>query len=248
MSTQALPFRAEYDPFASLYDRHMGADFARRAFPVVERLLLARLAPGSRLLDLCCGSGRMTSLLCSRGCRVTGVDASEPMLRLARRNAPQAQFVLGDARRLAFPPVFAAAVSSFNSLAHLHTLDDLARVCVNVRSALAAGGAWLFDLTMEDAYLARWRGSYALVEPQVCCLVRPSYDAQAKLARNDITLFYQRAAVWKRSDFTIFQKCHAGADVRAALRAAAFTRIEAYDAERDLAMTGESGRTLFLAS
>ncbi len=39
---------------------------------------------GSRILDLPCGTGRLTRLLVDRGFRVTGADVSESMLSLAR--------------------------------------------------------------------------------------------------------------------------------------------------------------------
>src|SRR4051812_33262513 len=114
MATQALHSHTEYDPFASLYDRHMGADFARRVLPVIDHLLAAQLAPGSHILDLCCGTGRVSAGLLERGFRVTGVDASESMIALARRNAPAADFIVGDLRALSLPGQFDAIVSTFN--------------------------------------------------------------------------------------------------------------------------------------
>jgi ubiquinone/menaquinone biosynthesis C-methylase UbiE len=47
---------------------------------------LARIPPGSHVLDLPCGTGRLTRLLVDRGFRVTGADVSEAMLAQARDN------------------------------------------------------------------------------------------------------------------------------------------------------------------
>jgi ubiquinone/menaquinone biosynthesis C-methylase UbiE len=48
-----------YDRFAWVYDRYWAGDFATRVLPVLERLLLASLPAGARILDLCCGTGQL---------------------------------------------------------------------------------------------------------------------------------------------------------------------------------------------
>jgi cyclopropane fatty-acyl-phospholipid synthase-like methyltransferase len=59
--------------------------------------LSARLEPGARVLDLGCGTGLPTARqLVNAGLRVTGVDLSEGMLRLARANVPEAEFHQAD--------------------------------------------------------------------------------------------------------------------------------------------------------
>jgi SAM-dependent methyltransferase len=68
---------------------------------------LSAIPKGSRVLDLPCGTGRLTRLLVERGYRVTGADVSEAMLARARENyqsyrrehgaqAPDVQFGVRD--------------------------------------------------------------------------------------------------------------------------------------------------------
>jgi SAM-dependent methyltransferase len=55
--------------------------------------LLERLPPGSRVLDAGCGTGVPTARqLVEAGHKVTGLDISDEMLRLARRDVPDAEF------------------------------------------------------------------------------------------------------------------------------------------------------------
>src|SRR4051812_25424792 len=42
---------------------------------------------GARLIDLGCGTGRLLLAMAARGCRVLGVDLSEPMLQVAAEKA-----------------------------------------------------------------------------------------------------------------------------------------------------------------
>jgi SAM-dependent methyltransferase len=68
-----------------------------------ERGLLAHWIadlPPARTLDVACGTGFMTRHL--RG-EIVGLDQSEAMLEIARRQAPHAQFVRGNALELPFP-------------------------------------------------------------------------------------------------------------------------------------------------
>jgi 2-polyprenyl-3-methyl-5-hydroxy-6-metoxy-1,4-benzoquinol methylase len=71
---------------------------------------------GRTLLDVGTGTGRAAIGLAKRGARVTGVDASAEMLRVARARAAavgvEASFETGDAHRLSYPDrAFDAAVS-----------------------------------------------------------------------------------------------------------------------------------------
>jgi SAM-dependent methyltransferase len=77
----------------------------RRELVCIQKCLEA-IPSGSRVLDLPCGTGRLTRLLVSRGYQVTGADVSEAMLGHARDNyriyqrqhtkAPAVQFEVRD--------------------------------------------------------------------------------------------------------------------------------------------------------
>lgn len=49
----------------------------------VYRDIADRLAPGDRVLDVGCGTGALAVLLAGKGCRVTAIDVSLPMLSQA---------------------------------------------------------------------------------------------------------------------------------------------------------------------
>jgi SAM-dependent methyltransferase len=70
---------------------------------------------GARVLDIGCGSGLLAQLIAARGCDVTGFDASEPMLAIARRRTPAASFHSGDMQTLPFPNESFDVVTGMNS-------------------------------------------------------------------------------------------------------------------------------------
>lgn len=65
--------------------------------PKYVDLLIDHLPDGAEVLDVGCGSGTpIAQRLVGRGCIVTGVDASEVMLEIAKQQVPEAYFVLCD--------------------------------------------------------------------------------------------------------------------------------------------------------
>ena len=234
-----------YDRFARLYNQHWGGDFPQRALPILDKLILSRLPAAARVLDLCCGTGQLAAMLAARGYAVRGLDGSEAMLRFARENAPAAEFILGDARDFALPPEYHGAVSTYDSLNHILSLDELTSAFQGVHAALLADGRFVFDLNMEEGYKSRWRGSFGIVEGDHVCVVRSSYRPDERIGQMDLTLFFLEDG-WQRSDLTLTQRCYAEAEVRAALEAAGFDHIQAHDAQRDLEYPGGSGRAFFV--
>ena len=235
---------AGYDAFAWTYNAHWGQRFVARALPVLEGLVLCHLPVAACILDLCCGTGQLAHLLTARGYRVTGLDGSEAMLHLARENAPEADFVLGDARDFQLPDRYHAVFSTFDSLNHVMHLEELAAVFHHVVAVLHDGGWFLFDLNMEAAYLSTWRGSFGIVEDDQVCVVRSSFYAAERTGRTDITLFRLEDG-WQRTDLTLWQRCYSEAEVRSSLGEAGFAEIEAYDAAQFPALEGHIGRTFF---
>lgn len=98
----------------------------------------AGIAAGERVLELGCGSGGVTRLLCARGARVTAVDWSAPMLQKAARRAPTARFERAEITAYAATAPVDVVLFSFV----LHELDEAGRgrALAVARRALEAGG------------------------------------------------------------------------------------------------------------
>ena len=115
--------REKYDELAERFTDHEYGDparyFGHRAEIVVS--LGPPLEPGDAILDLACADGSAVPPLVDRGLRYLGVDASDAMLEVARRqHGARARFELGDL--LTYEPSEpVAATTIFRSL---HFVDD----------------------------------------------------------------------------------------------------------------------------
>jgi SAM-dependent methyltransferase len=135
--------------------RFFDADYAdyRDDIPLLEAL--ARRT-GGPLLELGCGTGRALIPLARRGHRVTGVDLSPEMLRIAAAKAKAARvsrrvtLIQGDYADapLAGPYRFAFVV--MNTFMHLLTQEDQLRALRHWREHLTPDGLLLIDVFHPD--------------------------------------------------------------------------------------------------
>lgn len=180
-----------YDGWAWLYNRTMGPEYGKEQLALLERVLFPNIGSSASILDLCCGTGQLISPLLDAGYKVTGLDGSEDMLKYARENAPNAEYLLEDARDFDTANKFDAVFSTSASLNHIESLDDLGKVFQNVRDAMRDGGTFLFDLN-HPAQLARWWRSFPTegeIERDHAWMVTPHYDAEQSQGRFTVTIF-----------------------------------------------------------
>jgi SAM-dependent methyltransferase len=86
---------------------------ARPAYEaVLER---TDVGPHTRYLDVGCGSGMAAQLAAGRGAQVSGVDAAEALLTIARSRVPGGDFHHGDVEELPFADQMFDLVTGFNS-------------------------------------------------------------------------------------------------------------------------------------
>ena len=124
--------------------RRAGFDYLQRAIELVRER--------RRALDVGCGNGRMSGVLAAAGFRVTAVDVSLEMLRLARSRHQQMQLVHADICRWQAPEDYDLIIV-WDSTFHVpHDLQaaTVRRLC----SALAAGGVLLFTAGDGDGEIA----------------------------------------------------------------------------------------------
>jgi SAM-dependent methyltransferase len=92
-----------------------------------------RPVAGLRLLDAGCGAGQAASDAAERGATVAGLDASGPLLDVARSRTAGGDFRQGDIENLPFADETFDVVTAFNSMQYAldpaAAVAELARVC-----------------------------------------------------------------------------------------------------------------------
>jgi len=103
----------------------------------------------ARILELCCGAGRLTIPIAKDNYDITGVDFTTTMLEQAKINATKAgldiTFIEADIRTLNLEEKFDLIFIPFNSIHHLYKNEDLFNALSSVKNHLKAEGLFLLD-------------------------------------------------------------------------------------------------------
>jgi len=150
--------RRYYDAILPFYDESL-AD--RGDLPFWE----AMAARSKRILELGCGTGRVTEVLVRHG-EVTAADLLVEMLLRASRRAPGAKLVAADLRQFAFAEKFDLIVLADHPMAHLISMDDRARVLRLIGDHLTRDGRVVIEglYRREAGSLQHQRGDLLVEE------------------------------------------------------------------------------------
>jgi ubiquinone/menaquinone biosynthesis C-methylase UbiE len=169
-------FRRWFGEDYLLVYEHRDAAEAKRDIHFAERAV--GLTPGMLVLDLCCGPGRHSLPLARRGYRVVGLDYSESLLAIARREKnpeePWPVYVRADARAVPFRDgVFDAALNFFTSFGYFDHCENCGMLSSMAR-VLKPCGAFFIDYLNPPRLLAglspetvRERNGAIIVEKRV---------------------------------------------------------------------------------
>ena len=235
-----------YSNFARVYDSLMES-VDRKAW--LEYIIsLFGDAKIERVADCACGTGALSIPLAKRGYKVTGLDASEEMLRIAAGNARAERvnvpFVCQDMRRLALHRP-ADAVLGVNYL----TLKGAESFFANAYAALREGGMLLFDISSRyKLSTILGNNTFAEDESAAAYIWKNAYDEQTKQIQMELTLFEKQAdGRYVRFNESQIQRAHSQREMEGALKRAGFERIEAFDAFTFDAPNEKSERIQFRA-
>ena len=205
-----------YDLFSEDMDPIAWAD------DLISRLREAGISRG-RVLDLGCGTGRISLQLARAGYDVVGIDRSEEMLRVAQerlwREGHRLPLSRQDMRSFSLHKSVDAVVCACDGINYLTDLTMVQSCFARVARALRPGGLFLFDISSRyklEKHLGN--GFFGEVREEAAYLWQSSFDEAHRLARMDLTLFIRgRDGRYERGDEVHLQRAHEVKELRACL-------------------------------
>lgn len=138
------------------YDTLYGKVFQALHHELLHELLEKHTKRGALVLEVACGTGHTTELLCKSDRRLIACDLTRPMMEQARARTAAAVhlpvFVEANAKRLPFPDNHFDAIVSTRFL-HLFRHSEQREILEEMLRVLKPGGLLLVDF---DNWLSRW--------------------------------------------------------------------------------------------
>jgi SAM-dependent methyltransferase len=152
---RVVPYYAPGSLSARYYDAVTAAD---PSLAGDEAIYTALVPPGGSVIELGCGTGRLTAALARLGLNVTGVDISPAMLAQARSLAEQlpedarsrVELVQGDMTALDLKRIVDVVICPFFTLAHAPAGQAWRNTFATAARHLAPGGLAAFHLPRPD--------------------------------------------------------------------------------------------------
>ena len=202
-----------WDDYAPFYDWENKQTLGRRDVPFWRRLVAPADGP---VLELGCGTGRVTLPLARAGAAMVGIDRSEQMLARARTRirrgklGEHARLVRGDIRSLPFPDAsFPLVLAPYGILQSLLKEADLAKTLAAVTRVLEPGGTLGLELAAD---LPSWkeyrrrvslRGRLGTTGPALTLVESVRQDRARRLTLFDQEFIQRQGRRTERKTFTL---------------------------------------------
>lgn len=238
-----------YDALNGEVDYAAIADFYQSAFKRYG------ISP-SLVLDLGCGTGRMTAELAARGYDMTGVDASAEMLakayeRVLKTGQSGVLLLEQDMCDFELYGTVGAVVSTLDCINYLTEDGDLDRCFSLVHNYLDPDGVFLFDVNTPYKFEHVFGDNAYILEEEdgsAYCGWQNAFDKESGLCQFLLSVFTEgKDGRYDRADEEQTERCYTKEELTAALTRAGFSEI-AFFGDLDFSAPQEKTERWYVAA
>lgn len=213
---------SNYDSLASWYDSLTGDVPYPEFTDYYEKAFAENGGEFHTILDLCCGTGTICSMMSGKGYEMIAVDSSEEMLMEAREKSPETLFLCQDARELDLYGTVDACYSSLDSINYIPR-EDFETVLRRLHLFIRPGGLFIFDIRPEN-WMEAMDGAVSVDETDdMLCLWRADYHDRVLSYGMDI--FELEGSAWNRYFEEHIEYAYSSGEIRTALENTGFSVV-----------------------
>lgn len=244
-----------YSSFARVYDLFMdNVPYEEWSKYIIGLLNEYGISEGL-MLDLGCGTGKLTRLLAKAGFDMIGVDNAEEMLEIAREagyedeNVPDILYLLQDMREFELYGTVRAVVSICDSMNYILEEEDLLTVFKLVNNYLDPKGLFIFDLNTIYKYRELLGETTISENREEGSFIWDNYfDEEEQINEYDLTLFIREEGdLYRKYEETHYQRAYELETVKNLIEQAGMEFVAAYDAFTKEPVKADSERIYVIA-
>ncbi|MBQ2810290.1 MAG: class I SAM-dependent methyltransferase [Clostridia bacterium] len=225
---------SQYSSIAGAYDA-LNADFDYSAYAkyIDSQIKKHQKCDTSLVLDLACGTGKMTFLLREMGYDMTGVDISEDMLSCARdisyeMGIDDILWLCQSMQGFELYGTVDACVCCLDSLNYLTKLDDLKKCLALVHNYLIPDGVFVFDMNTPYRFKSVYaQNAYILECDGALCAWQNDYNERSGLCKFYLSLFEENEdGLYERSDEVQTERAYSKKKILELLKSTGFEVLD----------------------
>ena len=240
-----------YTSFASVYDLFMDNVPYEEWCAFLCKILAQHGITDGPVLDLGCGTGKMTRLMSEQGYDMTGIDNAAEMLQIAAMEPGEVPilYLLQDMQDLELDGCVRAVYSVCDCVNYVLDEEELQQAFSRVHEYLEEDGVFIFDVNTSYKYTKLLaENTFAESRDEGSFIWDNYYNEEERINEYDLTLFIPEGdELYRRYTETHYQRNYETETLLKLLKNAGFTDICVYDDYTDALLCETSERAVFVA-
>ena len=240
-----------YTSFASVYDLFMDNVPYEEWCAFLCKILAQHGITDGPVLDLGCGTGKMTRLMSEQGYDMTGIDNAAEMLQIAAMEPGEVPilYLLQDMQDLELDGCVRAVYSVCDCVNYVLDEEELQQAFSRVHEYLEENGVFIFDVNTSYKYTKLLaENTFAESRDEGSFIWDNYYDEEERINEYDLTLFIPEGdELYRRYTETHYQRNYETETLLKLLKNAGFIDIFVYDDYTDAPLCETSERAVFVA-
>ncbi|MDD4370675.1 MAG: class I SAM-dependent methyltransferase [Anaerostipes sp.] len=213
---------ASYESFAAVYDRFMDqTPYDQWKENICSLFRQYNVTEHGQVVDLGCGTGKMTRRIGEAGYEMIGIDGSEDMLEIAKNTKnDDILYVLQDMRDIQLLEKADAMISICDCMNYMLDFDDLVQVFFGMRTYLKKDGIGIFDMNTRFKYETMLCENTFAENREDCSFIWENfYDPEDQINEYQLTLFIQnKNQCFDKYEELHFQRAYSMEEVKKAIQ------------------------------
>ena len=208
----------EYGDFAYCYDIFMDETPYERWSEFLADTLKKEGIEDGLVLDLGCGTGRLTNALSDMGYDMIGIDSSREMLGVAAegKGSRDILYLCQDMREFELYGTVRAVVSVCDCINYITDTKDLLKVFKLVNNYLDPKGIFIFDINTEYKYKELLSdNTFAESREGAAFIWENDYDSESRINEYSLTFFTEEeGGLYRRFEESHYQRAYSVDEIK----------------------------------